>query len=194
VLAAAPEIPRVPRAHVRTLEISSEGLDQVVPVGDLRGRQMLQPCPGSVEEEKGEVADDEVVVARSSQLARQPVIRKPQLRPCLPCVLGDGSRGSEPGRERRPSYGPVEDSQTWWFGRGAPILLTIVASSAPGVVASAHSFLEAGSTVAAVLFAAEAVRGLQASRPVCARCGPRPPACVGRTLRDAPRGTLAFGR
>jgi hypothetical protein len=36
--------------------------------------------------------------------------------------------------------------------------------------------------------------GLQASRPLCARCGPRPPVCVGRTLRDAPRGTLAFGR
>jgi hypothetical protein len=53
-------------------------------VGDLRRRQMLQPCSGSVEEEKGEVADDVVVVVRPSQLARQPVIRKPQLRPCLP--------------------------------------------------------------------------------------------------------------
>jgi hypothetical protein len=38
LLAVAPEIPRVPRAHVRPLEISSEGLDQVVPVGDLRRR------------------------------------------------------------------------------------------------------------------------------------------------------------
>jgi hypothetical protein len=45
---------------------------------------MLQPCPGSVGEEKGEVADDEVVVIRPSQLACQSVIRKPQLRPCLP--------------------------------------------------------------------------------------------------------------
>jgi hypothetical protein len=84
LLAAAPEIPRVPRAHVRTLEISSESLDQVVPVRDLRKRQMLQPSPGSVREEKGEVADDEVVVVRPSQLAYQPVIRKPQLQPCLP--------------------------------------------------------------------------------------------------------------
>ena len=41
LLAAASEIPRVPRAHVRALEVSSEGLDQVVPVGDLRRRQML---------------------------------------------------------------------------------------------------------------------------------------------------------
>jgi hypothetical protein len=45
---------------------------------------MLQPGPGSIKEEKGEVADDEVVVVRPSQLACQPVIRKPQLRPCLP--------------------------------------------------------------------------------------------------------------
>jgi hypothetical protein len=45
---------------------------------------MLQPRPGSVREEKGEVADDEVVIVRPSQLARQSVIRKPQLRPCLP--------------------------------------------------------------------------------------------------------------
>jgi hypothetical protein len=61
------------------LEVSREGLDQVIPVGDLRRRQMLQPCPGSIGEEKGEVADDEVVVIRPSQLACQSVIRKPQL-------------------------------------------------------------------------------------------------------------------
>jgi hypothetical protein len=69
------------------LEISSESLDQVVPVGDLRGRQMLQLGPGSVGEEQGEVADDEVVVVRPSQLACQPVVRKPQLRPCFPDYL-----------------------------------------------------------------------------------------------------------
>jgi hypothetical protein len=77
LLAAALENPRVPRAHVRTLEISSKSLDQVVPVRDLRKRQMLQPGLDSVGEEKGEVADDEVVVVRPSQLARQPVIREP---------------------------------------------------------------------------------------------------------------------
>jgi hypothetical protein len=31
---------------------------------------MLQPGPGSVGEEKGKVADDEIVVIRPSQLAR----------------------------------------------------------------------------------------------------------------------------
>jgi hypothetical protein len=93
---------------------------------------MLQPGPGGVGEEQGEVADDEVVVVRSIQLAGQPVVRKPQLRPCFPRVLGDGSQGPEPGRERRPSYGLAEDLQTWWFGRGAPNLLVVVASPTPG--------------------------------------------------------------
>jgi hypothetical protein len=69
LLAAASEIPGVPRAHVCALEVSSEGLDQVVSVGDLRKRQMLQPGLGGVGEEQGEVADDEVVIVRSTQLA-----------------------------------------------------------------------------------------------------------------------------
>jgi hypothetical protein len=195
LLTAASKIPRVPRAHVRALEVSSEGLDQVVPVGHLCRRQMLQLGLGGVREEQGKVADDEVVIVRSTQLAGQPVVRKPQLQPCFPQVLGDGSRGSEPGRERRPSYGPAEGLRTWWFGRGAPILLTVVASPTPGVVASAHLLVEAGSTVAAVMLVAEAIRG-------CRRRVPRAPG-VDRGLphESGSRcamlrggGTLAFGR
>jgi hypothetical protein len=66
LLAATSEIPRVPKAHVCALEVSNEGFDQVIPVGDLRRRQMLQPGSGGVGEEQGEVADDEVVIARST--------------------------------------------------------------------------------------------------------------------------------
>jgi hypothetical protein len=62
---------------------------------------MLQPGSGGVGEEQGEVADDEVVIVRSTQLAGQPVVREPQFWPRLPRVLGGGSRGLEPGRERR---------------------------------------------------------------------------------------------
>jgi hypothetical protein len=126
---------------------------------------MLQPGPGGVGEEQGEVADDAVVIVCSTQLAGQPVVCKPQLRPCFPRVLGDGSRGSEPGRERRPSYGPAEGLRTWWFGRGAPILLTVVASPTPGVVASVHLLVEAGSTVAVVVLVAKATRGYRRRVP-----------------------------
>jgi hypothetical protein len=75
LLAAASEIPEVPRAHVRALEVVGEGLDQVVPVGDLPRRQVLQPGSSGVGEEQGEVADDEIVIVRSTQVAGQPVVR-----------------------------------------------------------------------------------------------------------------------
>ena len=144
---------------------------------------MLQPGPGSIGEEQGEVADDEVVIVRPSQLACQPVVRKPQLRPCLPRVLGDGSRGPEPSRERRPSYGPAEGLRAWWFGRGTSILLTVVASSTPGVVASAHLLVKAGSTVVLV---SEAIRG-------CRRRVPRAPG-VDRGLSHEPGSRCAMLR
>jgi hypothetical protein len=77
LLAAASEIPGVPRAHVCALEVADKGFDQVVLVGDLRRRQMLQPGSGSVRKEQGKVADDEVVIVRATQLAGQPVVREP---------------------------------------------------------------------------------------------------------------------
>jgi hypothetical protein len=145
--------------HICTLEIVGEGLDQVVPVGDLPRRQVLQPGASGVGEEQGEVADDEVVIVRSTQLASQPVVREPQLRSRLPRVLCDSSRGSEPGRERRPSYGAAVSLRTGWFGRGTPILPAVVASPTPGVVASAHPLIEVGPTVAVMVLVAEATRG-----------------------------------
>ena len=127
-------------------------------------RSVLPPGTGR----DREVADDEVVIVRSTQLAGQPVVREPQFRPRLPRVLCDSSRGSEPGRERRPSYGPAESLRTGWFRRGTPILPAVVASPTPGVVASAHLVVEVGSTVTAVVLVAEATRG-------CRRCVPRAP-------------------
>jgi hypothetical protein len=45
---------------------------------------MLQLGSGGVGEEQWEVADDEVVIVRSTQLAGQSVVRKPQFRPRFP--------------------------------------------------------------------------------------------------------------
>jgi hypothetical protein len=120
---------------------------------------VLQPGSSGVGEEQGEVADDEVVIVRSTQVAGQPVVREPQFWSRLPRVLCDSSRGSEPGRERRPSYGAAESLWTGWFGRGTPILPAVVASPMPGVVASAHPLVEVGLMVAVRVFVAEATRG-----------------------------------
>jgi hypothetical protein len=148
---------------------------------------MLQPGSGGVGEEQGEVADDEVVIVRSTQLAGQPVVRESQFRPCLPRVLGDGSRGSKPGWERHPSYGPTESLRTGWFGRRAPILPAVIASPMPGVVASTHLFVEVGSTVVAVVLVAEATRG-------CRRCVPRAPGVdQGFPHESGSRSTMLWG-
>jgi hypothetical protein len=120
---------------------------------------VFQPGASSVGKEQGEVADDEVVIVRSTQLAGQPVVREPQFRSRLPRVLCDSSRGSEPSRERRPSYRAAESLRTGWFGRGTLILPTVVASPTPRVVASAHPLVEVGSTVAVMVLVAEATRG-----------------------------------
>src|SRR5688572_4027013 len=84
LLPAASEVPGIPGAHVRALEVASESLDQILPAGNLPRRQVLQPSASSVGEEQGEVADDEVVVVRSTQLTGQAVVREPQFRSCFP--------------------------------------------------------------------------------------------------------------
>jgi hypothetical protein len=70
LLGARTQVPGVPRAHVRALEISHERADQVVPVVDLAGRQVFEPRPRRVGEVQGEVADDDLVTGGSAQLAR----------------------------------------------------------------------------------------------------------------------------
>jgi hypothetical protein len=198
LLSVASEVPGVSRAHVRALEIAGEGLDQVVPAGDLPRRQVLQPGASGVGEEQGEVADDEVVIVRSTQLASQPVVREPQFRSRLPRVLCDSSRGSEPGRERRPSYGAAESLRTGWFGRGTPILPAVVASPTPGVVASAHPLVEVGPMVVVIVLVAEATRGRRrrvARAPGVDRGFPHELGSHGAMFRGVPlpSGGGAFG-
>jgi hypothetical protein len=137
---------------------------------------MLQPGSGGVGEEQGEVADDEVVIVRSTQLAGQPVVREPQFRPRFPQVLGDGSRGPEPGRQRRPSYGPAE--------KLADRVVRAKGSDPPRCRSVPHAWggsLSAPSRRGGLDGRGDGARcrggpGPQAMCPACARCGPRPPA------------------
>jgi hypothetical protein len=50
ILGACTQVPGVPRAHVRAQEVSHKGADQVVPVVDLTGWQVLEPRPRRVGE------------------------------------------------------------------------------------------------------------------------------------------------
>jgi hypothetical protein len=45
LLGACVQIPGVPRAHVRSLEVPHKGADQIVPVMNLAGRQVLESRP-----------------------------------------------------------------------------------------------------------------------------------------------------
>jgi hypothetical protein len=159
---------------------------------------VFQPGASGIGEEQGEVADDEVVIVRSTQLAGQPVVHEPQFRSRLPRVLCDSSRGSEPGRERRPSYGAAESLRTRWFGRGTPILPAVVASPTPGVVASAHPLVEVGPTVVVMVLVAEATRGRKrcvARAPGVDRGFPHETGSHGAMFRvvPLPSGGGAFG-
>jgi hypothetical protein len=50
LLGARAQVPGVPKAYVRALEVPNEGADQVVPVMDLAGWQMLEPRSRRVSE------------------------------------------------------------------------------------------------------------------------------------------------
>jgi hypothetical protein len=45
-LGARPQVPGVSKKHVRALEVPQEHADQIIPVVDLTGWQVLEPRPG----------------------------------------------------------------------------------------------------------------------------------------------------
>jgi hypothetical protein len=47
------QVPGVSRAHVCALEVPHEGADQIIPVMNLAGREVLEPCPHRVSEVQG---------------------------------------------------------------------------------------------------------------------------------------------
>jgi hypothetical protein len=50
------------------LEVPHERVNQVVPVVDLTGRQVLEPCPSRVRKVQRQVADDDLVGGGAAQL------------------------------------------------------------------------------------------------------------------------------
>jgi hypothetical protein len=108
LLSARAQVPGVSRAHVRALEISHERVDQVVPVVDLAGRQVLEPRPCRVGEVQGEVADDDLIAGGPAELTCQAVVIELYTGVRLPVVLDDSRGLAEALGEGRRTDLPAE--------------------------------------------------------------------------------------
>ena len=96
---ALAQVPRVVGAYIRSLEVSFKHPDQISPVVDLVGGELLEPLASSIREEERQLADDSSIVPSSaSQLACQPKICQPQFWLGFTIVFGDAGRGSERAR------------------------------------------------------------------------------------------------
>jgi hypothetical protein len=98
LLPAVLEIPWVLGAFQSTLEVSHEDFPQVRPAVNLVSWQVLEQCLCRVGQGQGKVADDEVIIDRSSP-ASEPVVLEPQGGVHLPGVPRDVCRGVVPWRE-----------------------------------------------------------------------------------------------
>ena len=63
---------------VRALEVPHEDLLQIHPTLDSVGQKVLQPCPCRISQEQWKVADNEIIIIRSTGLTSKPIILEPQ--------------------------------------------------------------------------------------------------------------------
>jgi hypothetical protein len=127
--------PRSSRAHVRALEVPHEGADQIIPVMNLAGRQVLEPCSRRVGEVQRQVADDILVGGGSAQLTCQAVLVEPYTGVCLPRVLVDRRGLAEALREARRADLPAEHTGSRGFRRRRAVLSAVIAPTPSEVVA-----------------------------------------------------------
>ena len=71
------EIPWVPRMLVHALKVPHEDLLQVHPTLDSIGQKMFQPCLCRIGQEQWKVANNEIVIIRTTGLAGKPIILEP---------------------------------------------------------------------------------------------------------------------
>ena len=77
LLAAVLEVPWVPRVLVCALEVFHEDLLQVRPTLDSVGWKVFQPCLCRIGQEQWKVADNEIIIIRTTSLAGKPKILEP---------------------------------------------------------------------------------------------------------------------
>ena len=110
LLVVALEVPRVPRADIRPLEVSNEDPLKVCPVADAVVREEFKPCSNMFPHVDGEVLNDEVIIIHSSGSAGEPEVFEPYTGIHLPGIFGNVGRRSEALWERHsldaPAKGP----------------------------------------------------------------------------------------
>ena len=92
---AALEVPGVPRADIRPLEVPDEDPLEVRPIADAVAREEFEPRSNMFPHANGEVLNDEVVIIHSSGSIGEPKVYEPYTRVCLPGIHGDVGRQSE---------------------------------------------------------------------------------------------------
>jgi len=66
LLLAFAEVPRVARSYIGSFEVSLEHPDQIDPIVDLVGRELLEPSSSGVGEDKRQLSDDGSIVPSSA--------------------------------------------------------------------------------------------------------------------------------
>ena len=108
LLLIALEVPGVPRADVRPLEIPDEDPLEVCPVADAVVWKEFELCPNVFPHANGKILDDEIVIIHSSSSTSEPEDFKPNAWVCLPGVFGDVGGRPEMLWKRRSSDAPAE--------------------------------------------------------------------------------------
>jgi hypothetical protein len=77
LLPAASQVPGVPYANVRALEVPPEDPNKALPVMDLCWQKVLEPSSGRVRQKEGDVTNDEVIIVHSPKLTGNSIVSKP---------------------------------------------------------------------------------------------------------------------
>jgi hypothetical protein len=83
---------------------------------DLSRWEILELGSGGVEEEQGELSNDDPVVGGPAQLTRQAKIGKPKFGFGFAVVLGESRRGAKSNREHHLTDSLTEDPRTRGLG------------------------------------------------------------------------------
>jgi hypothetical protein len=116
LLFVASEIPRVAGAHVGSLEVPLEHSHEVIPVVDLSRWEVLELGSSGVQQEQGELSNDDPVIGGLTQLTSQAEVSKPKFGFGLAVILGKSHGGVELSREYHFVNGLAKDPRTRWLG------------------------------------------------------------------------------